>query len=53
MSASQCTAFLGHQRVAAGSYADVAKSLKNLDLSTGSLAGVFPEWHAQPVGVMA
>ena len=37
MSASHCTAFLGHQRVAAGSYADVAKNLKSLDLSTGSL----------------
>lgn len=31
-----CTAFISHQRVAAGSYADVAHTLSGLDLATGS-----------------
>ncbi len=31
-----CTAFVGHQRVATGSYADVASALSGLDLATGS-----------------
>jgi len=34
---SCCTAFLGHQRVAAGPYAEVAETLAGLDLSTASL----------------
>lgn len=32
-----CTAFLDHQRVAAGPYSDVAQALATLDLSAGSL----------------
>ena len=31
-----CTAFVGHQRVAAGSYSQVAEALASLDLPTGS-----------------
>ncbi len=31
-----CTAFVSHQRVAAGSYADVAHTLSGLNLATGS-----------------
>ena len=36
-------------------YRDVLTEVvtKRLDLSTGALSGVFPDWHAQPVGVMA
>jgi hypothetical protein len=33
----RCTAFLRHQRVAAGSYTEVADALAGLDLSAGSL----------------
>ena len=33
----RCTAFLGHRRVAEGSYADVATALASLDLSAGGL----------------
>ena len=31
-----CTAFVSHQRVAAGSYAEEAHTLSGLDLATGS-----------------
>ena len=36
-SVSCCTAFLGHQRVAHGTYADVARALTQVDLSAGGL----------------
>jgi uncharacterized protein (DUF1501 family) len=36
-------------------YRDVLTEVvtKRLDISAGSMSGVFPDWHAQPVGVMA
>lgn len=36
-SVSRCTAFLGHQRVAHGTYADVARALAQVDFSAGGL----------------
>jgi hypothetical protein len=37
LSTSQCTAFLGHRRIAAGSRAEVTQTLASLDLSAGGL----------------
>ena len=37
ISTPSCTAFLQHQRVAAGSYADVAQALAAMDLTAGGL----------------
>jgi len=36
-------------------YRDVLSEIvtKRLDLTTGAISGVFPDWQAQPVGVMA
>lgn len=36
-------------------YRDVLSEIvtKRLDLTPGAISGVFPDWHAQPVGVMA
>lgn len=36
-SVSRCTAFLGHQRVAHGTYDEVARALAQVDLSAGGL----------------
>ena len=35
-------------------YRDVLSEIvtKRLDLTTGAISGVFPDWQAQPVGVM-